>query len=253
MTKKINNYFLMHLKKLGIKKDDQILVYSDLSRFGINHKNLASIILNALKKIIGRNGTLIMPFYAISQKKNFIFEKNKFSKDPYVGVLNYLFSKEKNLVRSKCFNHNHIGIGPKAKILNFSKANISIGKGSDFYFMMKNNFKLILLACEPNQGATYLHNTEAIFNVPYRKWIKVKKRVKNNNVIKVIKVNYFVRKNKKFISNFNEFFKKLYKFKKKIHVEKVKYGNSIAITLKDLHKYSSYYLKKDKYCLVRKQ
>ena len=42
--------------------------------------------------------------------------------------------------------------------------------------MKKNNFKLILLGCEPNQGATYLHHLEAIYGVPYRKWITIKKK-----------------------------------------------------------------------------
>ena len=72
--------------------------------------------------------------------------------------------------------HNHIGLGPNAKILNLSKENISIGKGSDFEFMMKNNYKLLLLGCDPIQGATYLHHLEALVEVPYRKWINVIKK-----------------------------------------------------------------------------
>ena len=46
--------------------------------------------------------------------------------------------------------------------------------------MMKNNFKLLLLGCNPMQGATYLHHLEALYEVPYRKWINViEKRLKN--------------------------------------------------------------------------
>ena len=85
-------------------------------------------------------------------------------------------SKEKNLIRSRCLIHNHIGIGPNAKILNLSKENISIGKGSDFEYMKLNNFKLLLLGCDPIQGATYLHHLEALHGVPYRKWITIKKK-----------------------------------------------------------------------------
>ena len=40
MKKNLKKYILTHLKKLKLKKNDKLLVYSDLSRFGLNDKFL---------------------------------------------------------------------------------------------------------------------------------------------------------------------------------------------------------------------
>ena len=39
MSKKLKNFMLSHIKMLGIKKNDCVLVYSDLSKFGFNNIN----------------------------------------------------------------------------------------------------------------------------------------------------------------------------------------------------------------------
>ena len=78
MNVKIENFILKHLKSLKIKKNDNILVYSDLSRFGFSSKALPKIIISCLKSILGKNGTIIMPFYNFRSDKKFIFDKKKF-------------------------------------------------------------------------------------------------------------------------------------------------------------------------------
>ena len=135
------------------------------------------------------------------------------------------------MVRSNCLIHNHIGLGPDAKILNLSRENISLGQNSDFA-LMKNDFKLLLLGCDPIQGATYLHHLEALSNVPYRKWIKVNKKKILNKRVKNISVKYFAKKNNKYKSNFNLIFNKLNNYKNILNIEKVKYGRSYFIKLK---------------------
>ena len=55
MYKKIEYFFLNHYSKLGIKKNDKVLVYSDLSKFGIYNKNLPKIVLESLKNRIKYN------------------------------------------------------------------------------------------------------------------------------------------------------------------------------------------------------
>jgi len=251
MKKNLKKYFLSHIGKLGIKKNDKLLVYSDLSRFGINDKKLPLIVISSLKEIVGKKGTIIMPFYMLEKNKKFIFEKKKFIFTNKIGSLTKKFCKEKKLIRSNCLIHNHIGLGPHAKILNFSKENISIGKGSDFDFMKKNNFKLLLLGCDPIQGATYLHHLEALLKVPYRKWIKVKKKKMFNKKIKDISVKYFAKKSNKYASNFNSIFNKLNN-SKTLKIQKIKYGRSYFIKLKNLHNFGLKLLKKNKYSFVIK-
>ena len=75
MTKNLKNYIFEHIKKLNVKRDDRLLVYSDLSKFGINNISLPKIILDTIKKIIGKKGTIVMPFYILNAKSDFIYDK----------------------------------------------------------------------------------------------------------------------------------------------------------------------------------
>lgn len=253
MYKKIEYFFLNHYSKLGIKKNDKVLVYSDLSKFGIYNKNLPKIVLESLKKVIGKKGTILMPFYLLNNNSKTMFDKKKFNFSKYTGNLVKIFIKDKKIVRSKSLIHNHVGLGPDAKILNYSDARSSIGKNSDFEFIKNSNFKLLLLGCTFLQGATYLHHLEAIANVPYRKWIKIKKKLLYNKKSTTIFVDYFARKSARYISNFNSVFTKLKKLNLSINIEKIKYGNSICMSLKKLDKAGLKLLKKNKYCFVKKK
>ncbi len=253
MKKNLKKYISNHISKLGVKKNDKLLIYSDLSRFGINNAKLPLIVISSLKKIIGKKGTIIMPFYMLEKNRTFVFDRKKFVITNKIGSLTKKFCKEKKLVRSNCLIHNHIGLGPDAKILNLSRENISLGQNSDFALMKKNDFKLLLLGCDPIQGATYLHHLEALSNVPYRKWIKVNKKKILNKRVKNISVKYFAKKNNKYKSNFNLIFNKLNNYKNILNIEKVKYGRSYFIKLKDLHEFGLKLLKKNKYSFVIKK
>ena len=252
MHKNLKKYINSHIKSLGVKKNNNVLVYSDISKFGINNKKLPNLILSSLKKIIGPKGSIVLPFYIFGKQKKLIFEKKKFVFNSQTGILSKLFCKEKRLLRSKCLIHNHIGIGPSAKVLNLSKENITTGKNSDFEYMKNSNFKLLLLACSPMQGATYLHHLETINNVPYRKWILVKRKVLKNNSAQQVLINVFAKKNNKYVPDFNNVFKKIKKDTFKIFEKKVRYGKSYCITLKDLDNFGTILLKKNKYSLVTK-
>ena len=69
ITKKI---IINQLKKLKIKKGDDILIYSKQSSFGITKKNFSKILLNTLINYIGSSGTIVMPSYTF-EDKNFVF------------------------------------------------------------------------------------------------------------------------------------------------------------------------------------
>ncbi len=252
MTKNLKNYIFEHIKKLNVKRDDRLLVYSDLSKFGINNISLPKIILDTIKKIIGKKGTIVMPFYILNAKSDFIYDKKKFIISSKIGILTKLFLKEENLVRSNCLIHNHIGIGQDSKILLKSSENISIGKQSDFELMKNKNFKLLLLGCNPIQGATYLHQIEAIRKVPYRKWINVKKIKINKRKKMIVQVKYYSKINNKFSSDFDNVFKKIKKNSSVLKEQKIKYGKSFCISLKDLDKIGINFLNKDKYSFVKR-
>jgi len=252
MTKK--KLLLEHLNNLGINKNDNILIYSKLSSFGIVDKNFTKLILQCLYNKIGSKGSIAMPLYTFERKKNHVYDKRKIYENPMTGLLNKEFFKNKKILRSNCPIHSHIGIGPNVDFFNISDPHTSFGGKSDFYYFHKKNFKLILLGCSPQEGATYLHHLEALFKVSYRKWIIIKKRIldRKSNKTRNFNVNFFATKNNKVKYDLNESFNKLAKLGANFINIKLKYGKSYSIPIKTLHKYGLILLKKNKKALLIK-
>lgn len=251
MQESLNNNLLDHFKKLNIKKNDNIVVHADLTKFGVLDKNLAKKIILNLLKVIGKNGSLIMPSYILGVSNNYLYNIKKFKNKTNISLLTKVFFRNYNVFKSKSLVHSHIGIGKNSKFLLSTPMNKSFGKNTDFHYMRKNKFKLVLLGCSPQQGATYLHHVEAIFGVPYRCWLKIEKKIVTNKKKRVIKYEYFARKTNLYKTNLNYFFNYLKTKKIKIHKVKLRFGFSLCVPLVKLHNISIKILKQNPYMLVK--
>ena len=136
-------YFNSNFNKLKIKKNDNIVVHSNLSTFGIYNKNLAFIVLKVLLKLISKNGTLILSDFDFSKIRK------QYSRIENNNSLSLVFKKKLKYIKSKSLIHSHIGFGKKSYFLNKTNMLKSFGENSDFYFFYKYNFKLILLGSYP--------------------------------------------------------------------------------------------------------
>ena len=246
----IKDEIINHLKKLKIKKNDHILVYSKLSSFGIVNKKFVKKLLGTLLNFIGPKGTIIMPSYTF-ESKNYIFDIKKLKHNYSTSILTKEFFKFKR-VRSNRLIHNHIGLGAKAKILKDKiDPTITLGENSDFDIMTKNNFKCIFLGCDANEAGTFFIHLEYINKVPYRKDIIINKKILYRGKDKIIKVNYSNRP-KKIEFDFNKAFNKIKKLGGRINKAELKFGFSYSLKLKDFLKYGNIMLKKNKYILIKK-
>jgi aminoglycoside N3'-acetyltransferase len=245
------NIIIKHLKDLKINKSDDILIYSKLSSFGILDKNFAKTFLKILINYIGPKGTIIMPSYTF-EDKNFILNLKKLKLNYSTSALVKEFFKKK-IIRSKRLIHSHIGIGKKANILKKKiDQTITLGINSDFDIMTKNNFKCIFLGCDANEAGTYLIHLEYYNKVAYRKRILISKKILEENIIKIVKVNYFHRP-KKILYDFNKAFNKIITMSKKVNLVEIKFGTSFSLTLKDFFKYGNIMFKKNKSILIKKK
>ena len=74
---KLKKYeFIKHLKKLDVKKNDTVLVHSNISEIGFNNidfKSSIDILHSSLTSVIGANGTICVPsfYWDFNKKKNF--------------------------------------------------------------------------------------------------------------------------------------------------------------------------------------
>ena len=248
ITKKI---IINHLKKLKIKKGDDILIYSKQSSFGITKKNFSKILLNTLINYIGSSGTIVMPSYTF-EDKNFVFDIKKIKSNYSTSLLVKEFFKRKKIIRSMRLIHSHIALGKKSKLFQqYLDPTISLGKGSDFDIMTKSNFRCIYLGCSPEEAATFLVHLEYLNKVPYRKKIIIKKKIKENKKIKIINVNYSNRP-KKFKYNFNKTFNMLINIGAKVNIADLRFGKSYSIKLKNYLFYGNKLFKKNKFIMIEK-
>jgi len=239
-----------HLKDLNIKRGDRIVIYPKISSFGIAKKKFVIELLNSIIEYIGINGTIIMPSYTFEKSKKFIFNSKILVKNYSTSPLVQEFFKKKKIKRSIRPIHSHMGIGKKIDFLENKNNFNSFGIYSDFYYFKKYNFKMIFLGCSPNEAATYLINLEYINKVPYRKRIKLKKKIFLKNRTKNITIDYF-NKPKNIVFDYDDAFLKMKKVGFKYNKVNLKYGSSLSFKTEDLHYYGNKILKKNNYCLVK--
>ena len=243
----LKKYIAKHIKDLKIKRGDNVCVHANLSRFGISNNKLPLIIIKGILAKIGTQGTLCMPCYNFNLNNNKVYDPNKFYNKGNSLLYKTFFNKFKTFVSNKII-HRHACVGKKAYLLGGNKEISCFGKKSDFEFFFKNNFKILLLGCEPSEGLTYFHHLEKLVNVNYRKDIQLKILIKKNKSINITNLKYFALKNRSVKNNFNLFFNKLDIQYYKIPI---KYGFSYCINLNLLHQASMLKLKKNLNSLIK--
>lgn len=234
-----------HFKKLGIVKNDNLLIYSNLSAFGIINKKLPLIIYKILRKIIGKKGTIVVPLYNFNTENTKFYNPNKIYENYSTSTFSKFIFSLKKKITSKSIIHRHVSIGKNAKILKITKDFISFGKNSDFEIMKKLNFKCIFLGCDAQQGGTFFFFIESCYRVPHRAWVYLNRKILLKDSLKNIKFRYYslVKRNIKY--DLNKAFFKLKKLGADIKSADLKYGASFSILLKDFYKFGTIILKKD--------
>ena len=252
--KAFSEFFDSHLTALGIKSGDHLLMYSNISSFGILNKKVLEIIINNTIKRIGKSGTLLMPAYTFQVNKNYLFNVKILNKNFSTSSLARAFFKLKGIKRSNRPIHSHIGVGAKAYILNnMSNPFQSFEKNTDFDLMQKNNFKCIFLGCSPAEGGTYFLYLEHRANVKHRRKIIIKKKILKNKRKIEVSINYSDRPNMKFEDyDLNSAFEKIRKKLLSLRTHKLKFGISYAFKLKEFDKIVKKKLKSNQIFLLSK-
>jgi aminoglycoside 3-N-acetyltransferase len=161
--------FVKALRNLKIEQGDIIFVHSDISNFGKLATNdrtylLESIIL-ALKEIVGKEGTIIMPTFTYSFDKEEPFDilNSKSS----VGTLTEFFRKQKNVIRTNHPSHSAAIFGnDKEFFLDIGKD--TFGDDSIFGKVLSKQGKFVFLGTPLSKSCTFIHSIEQKHGVPYR-------------------------------------------------------------------------------------
>ena len=161
----------------------------------------AATVYETLRGQLGEGATIAVPSYTFGLNEEGAFDPQQ-TPSMDVGILSEYVRRLPGAARSACPIHSHAAIGPSAFLLNAVTGDVSLGPGSDFEVFEKNEFQLLLLGCEFEDGATFIHHIEAEVGVPYRAWTELSRRciVGGREVRR--KVKYYARSSNQWIEDF---------------------------------------------------
>lgn len=233
------------LKKVGLKKNDNIFCHSNLGFFGKlqnvdSKKKLCELFYKNIIDIIGKKGNLIVPTFTYSFFKGKIFNVNTSISE--MGIFSEWIRKQKQSKRSKDPNFSISCVGPDKDYFTNIYEKETYSDNNFFGKFHKKNGKIINLNFP---GSTIIHYYEKKLGVKYRfdkkfnginftkkeTWIVFSKKISNKNTYhNPFPITQYI-KNKK-IANFTNLGKgeilsissnKFYNSIKKILIKKPNY------------------------------
>jgi len=220
------------LKRCGIKKGDILFLHTDISKlnnFKSDLKQQLETYFEAIKSIVGVNGTIIVPafyFEYSKRKKSFIIPGSPISKE--LGIFPNFFCKQKNVQRSLNPLTSVAAMGKHAKYICKGDNVSSYGVDSPFDKLTKLNAKMLFVGVDC-RAMNYIHYIEYMVGVPhvYNKLFKIPIYYKGK------KINLPVCNQVRYL-NYNVTYDKFTntkKFERAGLVKKVKIGNGYIRTL----------------------
>lgn len=220
LKKNFSRDFEKGLKKLGLNKTKNLFVTSNLesiSKIRIKKNDKLKILLEGLKKIMGKNYTIFSPSASLNYcNRNFIFDP-KNTPSFQMGPLAEFLRLQKNSCRSM---HPFWSVSAIGKNKNYLKdvSKHSYAYGSPWSKMLELNASQLNLGVHPSKAVTLIHHIETVCGVPYRFNKEFKCRVLYKNKVKTEKFYlsvFFKNRNIKKRIKLNEhFFNELKKKKK---------------------------------------
>lgn len=195
------------LKKIGVKKNDNLFIHSDLGLLKeYKNKNeinkTCKIIIKEFLKVVGRNGTLAFPTftYSFANKERFYPRKSK-------SICGHLSEYVKNKIPSAVYKDPNVSVVVLGKYKNFLTNNHSINAyGENSFFNRFYELEGQICNINMDSASTFIHLFERKLKVNYRidknfnGFISSSKK-KNKSKIFVIK------KNKTYSVDFSKFHK----------------------------------------------
>lgn len=146
--------------KLGIKKDDILMIHADLRIFGFL-ENGGGDLVSILVKLVGHNGCLVTPSFTFSFPN--VFDINKSVST--TGALSKLFGAYRGVLRVPDGMTSYYLIGAASKKFISKWRHSSYGKNSIPDQLVKKNAKIVQLGTDI---LSLIHYLEEKVSVPYR-------------------------------------------------------------------------------------
>lgn len=179
-----------HLDDLGLNQTiENLIVHSSLMSFG-RPEFSAEELYTLIRSKIAENATIFVPAFTLNMTEEDVFDAASTLSNG-MGTFSEFVRKLPDALRANNPMHSYAAIGPNAKILEKASNNLSFGENSCFEKMATLSPHLLLLGCPFHHGATHIHQQEALIGVPYRLWLDLKRKIKQNGKIEDIIFRYY--------------------------------------------------------------
>ena len=176
----------------GLRSGDAVMVHSNILKLGFPEFGKATY-LDGFEMILGSEGCIVVPafFDGFPVAKKFDSEKEKASK---YGILTEWVRISSEAVRGWHPFCSLAMIGkPEYRPNLIDNPDPSVLSHSGQYnFMIRNNFKLVFLGLD-QLAASIIHQVEADFEVPYRRWLTFYGEVFHSGCWSLRRADMFVR------------------------------------------------------------
>lgn len=162
------NDLIKHLRRLGIREGEVLLVHSSLSSLGAPVEGGCDAVIDALLESVGTTGTLLFPALSYATVTRDAPRFSLADTPCCVGKLPEAFRKRADVLRSMHPTHSVCALGPLARELTERHADDTtpVGSHSPFRLLYDKGGRILMLGCGlgPN---TFMHGVEEVAGVPY--------------------------------------------------------------------------------------
>jgi len=155
------------LNDLGVKSDDVVMIHSALYTMG-HIENGANGFYQALRNQVGENGTIIVPTFTYSYRRNQIYDIRKTKAPNEIGVFSEFVRNRGHAVRSADPLFSMAAEGPKAENLMKRDSLYCFGANSIYEKIFQENAVILGFGISYSTGLAAFMHLEKLAKVDYR-------------------------------------------------------------------------------------
>ncbi len=157
--------------QLNLDSTDILFIASDIKKIALDCRSNGILfnpndLIDSFQKSLSK-GTIVVPAYSDYLKNGDTFKQE--TTKPSTGALSNRVMRRKDFVRSKDPLHSVFAWGKFSKTISTIGSESSLGEGSVFEFLFKNNAKMICIDVDFQNSLTFVHYVEEKLQVNYRK------------------------------------------------------------------------------------
>jgi aminoglycoside 3-N-acetyltransferase len=154
-------------QSLGLKSGATVVAHTGLFSLGLIEGGVGGV-YKILKEIIGVDGTLIVPTFTYSFRRNEIFDIVNSPSAKNIGVFSEYVRNRPDSIRSTDPIFSFSAIGSRASELMKRESTACFGNGSIYESLFNDNATFIAIGINYSSGLSGFMHLEKLADVPYR-------------------------------------------------------------------------------------